>query len=345
MHIYDKTTKSCKKLELEKTTITINFVDTTGSIGTHLDADPNDYYYRTVKFYTTPSSNVIMKTYPGKTCTTKYKVDSTVVVKEGVETTYESSCGYANSQLLSSSTAKIETYVGSTLVDSVDLYAEGSGKFHSALKNRTHENGNYIIKYVEGFTCKQKGYKTKADCSASETFSPVSGSKDVDGTTQCGTCKYNYFDIYLDSSPAEIYCYKSANNSTRKYTRVNIYLTDEKGNKAKDIYGNTVAKITSSGARFTKGNYILNLAWEADDYSVIPYIEMMSLMPVSAAVTTDKCWGNGQEALDSGCEKPLSVSGNSTAFRSSSYTFEAGDHYRVGYSYSSPKGVTCKKYK
>ena len=192
-------------------------------------------------------------------------------------------------------------------------------------------------------TCASYKLAQEGSCKTGEIFEPSKTHPIDDYNNKCGTCKYNYFDIYLDGSPSEIYC--SKNNGTRKYTRVSIYLTDEQGNKAKDIYGNTVAKITSSGARFTKGNYILNLAWEADDYSVIPYIEMMSLMPVSAAATTDKCWGNGQEALDSGCEKPLSVSGNSTAFKSSSYAFEAGDHYRVGYSYSSPKGVTCKKYK
>lgn len=208
-HLYDKTTKSCKKIELEKTTITINFVDTTGSIGTHLDADPNDYYYRTVKFYTTPSINVIMKTYPGKTCKTNYKVDSTVVVKEGVETTYESSCGYASSQLISSSTNKIETYVGSTLVDSVDLYVAGTGKFHSALKNRTHENGNYIIKYVEGFTCKQKGYTSESDATSECVKTTIVGTDGVcykcktSGTDTCaGTANIAYvkYYYYLPSS-------------------------------------------------------------------------------------------------------------------------------------------------
>ena len=209
-------------------------------------------------------------------------------------------------------------------------------------------NGDkYIVGYsfngnVSKKSCSDRDLNKESDCRTGEIFILNKTYPIDDFGNKCGTCKYNYIDIYLDGSPSEIYC--SKNNGTRKYTRVSIYLTDEQGNKAKDIYGNTVAKITSSGARFTKGNYTLNLAWEADDYGVIPYIEMMSLMPVSAAATTDKCWGNGQEALDSGCEKPLSVSGNSTAFRSSSYTFEAGDHYRVGYSYSSPKGVTCKKY-
>ena len=208
-HLYDKTTKSCKKIELKKTTITINFVDTTGSIGTHLDDDPNDYYYRTVKFYTTPSSNVIMKTYPGKTCKTQYQVGSTVVVKEGVETTYESSCGYANSQLMSSSTNKIETYVGSTLVDSVDLYVAGTGKFHSALKNRTHENGNYIIKYVEGFTCKQKGYTSESDATSECEKTTIVGTDGVcykcktSGTDTCAgtaTIEYAYYYYYLPST-------------------------------------------------------------------------------------------------------------------------------------------------
>ena len=321
MYFYDKTTKSCKKLELQKTTITINFVDTIGFIGTHLDADPNDYYYRTVKFYTTPSSNVIMKTYPGKTCKTKYKVDSTVVVKEGVETTYESSCGYANSQLLSSSTAKIETYVGSTLVDSVDLYADRLGKFHSALKNRTHENGNYIIKYVEGFTCKQKGYKTKVDCSENETFTPVSGSKDVDGTTQCGTCKPKGFTIYAqERSNGTYHCNKNYGQGS---TSVSMRFYLKQGlREAKDINGETVDKITSKGVTYPAGTYQVCLY---RDQPGIVYIINLSIYENGSKF---KCWDfpyNGS-AVNEGCETSQEGVKQTSCYTA---TFEAGKEYSI----------------
>ncbi len=205
-YYYDATKEACVPLVIEPITITINYTDEKHQIGT--DAT---HYYRTLKFYATPSDgksyNVKAMTYPGKTCTTPgYLVDSSVTITAGTETTYESYCS-SNKNIMSDHVAAVETYVDGNLVNSfepnIDLI---KGSFESTWKNERVETDRYTIQYVNGLTCRQQNYYTADDCSSGETFVPATGIKGIDNATgnkvQCGTCKS---ETCVKSGTAKVY--------------------------------------------------------------------------------------------------------------------------------------------
>ena len=165
-----------KPLEIVKPVITITYKETYHSLTPGADADPEEYYYKTLKFTATSSDNIsrniLMKTYPAKTCSKpQYTTGSPVTINEGTETVIASLCGTKSAVLPVSSVAALDTFINGTKVYSFEPYYS-SHILYDGLDGKTVETNDYTVKFVKEKTCTQTctsetgckyGSKTKSD--------------------------------------------------------------------------------------------------------------------------------------------------------------------------------------
>ena len=162
-----------KPLEIVKPVITITYKETYNSLTPSMGADPEEYYYKTLKFTATSSDNIsrniLMKTYPAKTCKTQYTTGSPVTINEGTETIIGSHCGTKSAVLPVSSVAALDTFINGTKVYSFEPYYS-SHILYDGLDGTTVETNDYTVKFVKGKTCSEisngswKGEKDKNTC-------------------------------------------------------------------------------------------------------------------------------------------------------------------------------------
>ena len=187
-YVYNSLFKSCVELFVIKPTITIAFSDTNVE-DLSLGSSSYGSYHKTVKF-TSKTSNksshtVELRTYPTRTCGTKYQTSNPAIIKENVETVYVSECGAGTKELQTKKTASIETYVDGKLEATHNLTAlAGKTWFTGTLDGKSVTTDNYIIKY-KAATCADLGYlNAKDECSGRKmSLIGISGS---DG--QCYSC-------------------------------------------------------------------------------------------------------------------------------------------------------------
>ena len=220
---YDSSTKSCKNLELQETTITIAFSDVNYD-NIALLGDNSEYgnYYKTIKFTSKASDNsshtVELRTYPSVTCFTKNTTSSPVIVQENTETVYASACGSKTKPLQVMHTASIETYIDDKLVATHQILVAKLNWFTSTLDGKSVISGNYIIKYRVA-KCADWGYLNALDkCSGKKRQKiGLSGSDGAcysceqsgSGSSSDSTCKpgtatieYARYDYYKPTTPA-----------------------------------------------------------------------------------------------------------------------------------------------
>ena len=146
-----------KPLEIVKPVITITYKETYNSLTPRPDADPEEYYYKTLKFTATSSDNIsrtiLMKTYPAITCSKpQYTTGSPVTINEGTETIIGSRCGTQSRALLVSSVAALDTFINGTKVYSFEPYYSSRFVF-DGLDGTTVETNDYTVKFVKEGKC------------------------------------------------------------------------------------------------------------------------------------------------------------------------------------------------
>ena len=146
-----------KPLEIVKPVITITYKETYNSLTPSAGADPEEYYYQTLKFTATSSDNIsrtiLMKTYPAITCSKpQYTTGSPVTINERTETIIGSRCGTQSRQLLVSSVAALDTFINGTKVYSFEPYYSSRLVFDE-LDGKTVETNNYTVKFVKEQSC------------------------------------------------------------------------------------------------------------------------------------------------------------------------------------------------
>ena len=156
-NIYDSTGAQCYTCEKATPVITITYKGTYHSLGSVADADPEEYYYKTLKFTSTSSDNVSrtiqMKTYPAMTCSKpQYTTGSPVTINEGTETIIGSRCGTQSRPLFVSNVAALDTFINGTKVYSFEPYYSSHFEF-DGLDGTTVETNDYTVKFVEEKTC------------------------------------------------------------------------------------------------------------------------------------------------------------------------------------------------
>ena len=179
-----------KPLEIIKPVITITYKETYNSLTPGAAADPEEYYYKTLKFTATSSDNIsrtiLMKTYPAITCSKpQYTTGSPVTINEGTETIIGSRCGTQSRQLFVSSVAALDTFINGTKVYSFEPH-ESSHFVFDGLDGKTVETNDYTIKFVERKSCADLGYVS--DYCSSEQYAHYTGVTDSHND-KCYTCE------------------------------------------------------------------------------------------------------------------------------------------------------------
>ena len=155
-NVYDSTGAQCYTCEKATPVITITYKETYNSLTPGADADPDEYYYKTLKFTSTSSDNVSrtiqMKTYPSKTCKTQYTTGQPVTIEENSETVIASLCGTKSAALPVSSVAALDTFINGTKVYSFEPYYS-SNILYDGLDGKTVETNDYTVKFVKEKTC------------------------------------------------------------------------------------------------------------------------------------------------------------------------------------------------
>ena len=155
-NVYDSTGAQCYTCEKATPVITITYKETYHSLTPGADADPDEYYYKTLKFTSTSSDNVSrtiqMKTYPSKTCKTQYTTGQPVTIEENSETVIASLCGTKSAALPVSSVAALDTFINGTKVYSFEPYYS-SHILYDGLDGKTVETNDYTVKFVKEKTC------------------------------------------------------------------------------------------------------------------------------------------------------------------------------------------------
>ena len=155
-NVYDSTGAQCYTCEKATPVITITYKETYNSLTPGADADPDEYYYKTLKFTSTSSDNVSrtiqMKTYPSKTCKTQYTTGQPVTIEENSETVIASLCGTKSAALPVSSVAALDTFINGTKVYSFEPYYS-SHILYDGLDGKTVETNDYTVKFVKEKTC------------------------------------------------------------------------------------------------------------------------------------------------------------------------------------------------
>ena len=155
-NVYDSTGAQCYTCEKATPVITITYKETYHSLTPGADADPDEYYYKTLKFTSTSSDNVSrtiqMKTYPSKTCKTQYTTGQPVTIEENSETVIASLCGTKSAALPVSSVAALDTFINGTKVYSFEPYYS-SNILYDGLDGKTVETNDYTVKFVKEKTC------------------------------------------------------------------------------------------------------------------------------------------------------------------------------------------------
>ncbi len=202
-NIYDSTGAQCYTCEKATPVITITYKETYHSLTPGADADPDEYYYKTLKFTSTSSDNVSrtiqMKTYPGKTCKTQYTTGQPVTIEENSETVIASLCGTKSAVLPVSSVAALDTFINGTKVYSFEPYYS-SHILYDGLDGKTVETNDYTVKFVKEKTC--------TPTCTSETGCKYGSKTQSDGCG--GTCTVCYPPCaigYLYGSLAQENCY------------------------------------------------------------------------------------------------------------------------------------------
>ena len=156
-NVYDSTGAQCYTCEKATPVITITYKETYNSLTPSMGADPEEYYYKTLKFTATSSDNIsrniLMKTYPAKTCSKpQYTTGSPVTINEGTETIIGSRCGTQSRVLPVSSVAALDTFINGTKVYSFEPYYS-SHILYDGLDGKTVETNDYTVKFVKEKTC------------------------------------------------------------------------------------------------------------------------------------------------------------------------------------------------
>lgn len=140
-------------VDIVKPVITITYKETYNSLEPSTGADPDEYYYKTLKFTATSSDTINrtiqMKTYPSRTCP-KYATGSPVTIKEGEETTYSSSCGVSSVELLATSTAALDVFINDKQVYRFTPSIMNPREDFAQLDGKTVEAQGYTLKFVKG---------------------------------------------------------------------------------------------------------------------------------------------------------------------------------------------------
>lgn len=142
-------------VDIVKPVITITYKETYHSLEPSTsDPDRDKYYYKTLKFTATSSDTINrtiqMKTYPSRTCGLEHQTSSPVTINEGVETTYSSSCGVSSVELLTTSTAALDTFINGTKVYRFTPSISNPREDFAQLDGKTVEAQGYTLKFVKG---------------------------------------------------------------------------------------------------------------------------------------------------------------------------------------------------
>ena len=150
---------NCVLQTISKPTINIAFEQKTNSLGVGNDGD--EYYYKTLKFFSASSDNeyhkVQLKTYPTTTCASKYTLKSPVTIdSDEYAHTFFSHCE-KNTQLEASSVMKIETLVDNEVAYTyipVKDNVKGIDFTELTKLPQPIDTGKYYLKYTAGKACK-----------------------------------------------------------------------------------------------------------------------------------------------------------------------------------------------
>ena len=151
---------NCVLQTISKPTINIAFEQKTNSLGVGNDGD--EYYYKTLKFFSASSDNeyrkVQLKVYPVTTCSSKYTLKSSSVTIDSDEYahTFFSHCE-KDTQLEASSVMKIETLVDNEVAYTyIPLKDNVKGIDFTELTKLPQpiDTGKYYLKYTAGKACK-----------------------------------------------------------------------------------------------------------------------------------------------------------------------------------------------
>ena len=150
---------NCVLQTISKPTINIAFEQKTNSLGVGNDGD--EYYYKTLKFFSASSDNeyhkVQLKTYPTTTCASKYTLKSPVTIdSDEYAHTFFSHCE-KNTQLEASSVMKIETLVDNEVAYTyipVKDNVKGIDFTELTKLQQPIDTGKYYLKYTAGKACK-----------------------------------------------------------------------------------------------------------------------------------------------------------------------------------------------
>ena len=151
---------NCVLQTISKPTINIAFEQKTNSLGVGNDGD--EYYYKTLKFFSASSDNeyrkVQLKVYPVTTCSSKYTLKSSSVTIDSDEYahTFFSHCE-KDMQLEASSVMKIETLVDNEVAYTyIPLKDNVKGIDFTELTKLPQpiDTGKYYLKYTAGKACK-----------------------------------------------------------------------------------------------------------------------------------------------------------------------------------------------
>ena len=201
-----------KPLEIVKPVITITYKETYNSLTPSAGADPEEYYYQTLKFTATSSDNIsrtiLMKTYPAITCSKpQYTTGSPVTINERTETIIGSRCGTQSRVLPVSSVAALDTFINGTKVYSFEPYYSSHSVF-DGLDGTTVETNDYTVKFVKEGKCKYTyAHLTTSDTDASTNFN---GSSAL----------YSNFQSHRGNTPSAYYYYIGGENYYHAYNKI-----------------------------------------------------------------------------------------------------------------------------
>ena len=191
-----------KPLEIVKPVITITYKETYNSLTPSAGADPEEYYYQTLKFTATSSDNIsrtiLMKTYPAITCSKpQYTTGSPVTINEGTETIIGSRCGTQSRNLLVSSVAALDTFINGTKVYSFEPH-ESSHFVFDGLDGTTVETNDYTVKFVKEGKCLYE-YRRITVSDSDGVSGDLDESKKCTNSTKCWKNLQKITSLYIET--------------------------------------------------------------------------------------------------------------------------------------------------